>query len=153
MKKLLALSLALICLVGLTGCKNSTPGIYYFKGIHDSFELNDCMLIVEDSSEIFKGGTLSITQPELFENVVSCNMRFYILFEDESIYTFRTIKMDDLSNGSELNGSSLGNGGSTNGASLVELSKNFDRNLWFELKTKDVNGIENEYQIPLELIK
>lgn len=153
MKKLLLLSLAFVCLVGLSGCKHDNLESYYFKGVHDSFEINGCSLTVEDSNEIFKGGTLSIIQPELFENVVSCNMRFYILFEDDSIYKFRTIKLDDLSNGSELNGISLGNGGSTNGASLVELSKNFDRNFWFELITKDVNGIENIYQIQLELIK
>ena len=150
MKKLFVLILSFICMFSLTGCNASQT--INFSGTHDYFKVEGVSLTITEDSEMFDYGTLIVTEPSAFENVVSCEMKFFTVKNDErnypAIYT-ATFEPE----GSELTEIILGNGGSINGSKHTsDLLKNGEAELWFELKIKDNDDTENVYQIQLTVI-
>lgn len=82
------------------------------------------------------------------ENIYAFTVRRYILFDDETTYSFSSMTntSDDPSSTIDLNGLKLGTGNINRW-----LLENKNSILCYELKTTDVNGIENVYKVEMEL--
>ena len=150
MKKLLAIALGLICVIGLFGCNNTKQEdetTYSFNGEHENFTISNGSIILSGEEQKFYGGELTITQPSIFENVTSYSTCFYTLRNGERAQ-FSSTMVTGLTGNSAPNGKKLGYA-SSNG----HMISNLEEGLWFELKTIDADGTENVYQIELELTK
>ena len=126
---------------------------YSFYGNHEDFGIVNGLISLTGTEETFDGGDLEITNLALFEKVTSYTTTFYTFINGEQNII--------LSNGvvGHTGGSANVNIdlGSISGEDVlgIEMTKSDDlkENLWFELKTKDWNGIETVYQIQLIVIK
>lgn len=150
MKKLVALILAVACVIGLLGCNNTKQEeeiTYYFSGEHDYFTISNCSIIMSDTEQKFDGGELTITQPSIFKKVTSYSTCFYTLRNGERDI-FHSTTAEGLTGDSVPNGQKLGKASSTG-----LMISNLEQGLWFELITMDANGTENTYQIELTLTK
>ena len=148
MKRLIAIVLALVCAIGLAGCNNTEQEdvtTYYFSGEHEYFTISNGSIILSSKGQEFYGGELTITQPGIFENVTSYSAIFYTLRNGEHA-PFQATTATGLTSGSTPNGVKLGKASSTG-----FIISNLEQGLWFELKTTDVHGTENVYQIELTL--
>lgn len=146
MKKSFLFTFVLICLLVLSGCKNHE--IYKYAGENEYIKIEDCYLEIYDDSEIFHGGTLKLKDPSQFENIYAFTVRRYILFDDGTTYSFSSMTntSDDSSRTLDLDGLKLGTGNINRW-----LLENKNSTLCYELKTTDVNGIENVYKVEMEL--
>lgn len=153
MKKTIALVLALVCVVGTAGCilpisdSHDELSVYSFTGNHELFEIPNGIVVITDDMEVFDGGDLYLIQPEAFSDIVFYSARFYQIIDGEK----RTI----LFNGVEdMTGGTLNIEGDLGRISSADIIRSvLEENLWFELKTTDMSGKENTYQIPLTLEK
>ena len=158
MKKLIATILASLCAIGLSGCSNGRQAeeiTYHFTGAHECFSISNGSITLSGGEQPFSsegqefyGGELTITQPEIFENVTSYSTSFYTLYENGERNQFQSSTTTSETGISAPVGEELGSV-STTGAML----SNLEQGLWFELKTTDLDGTENTYQIQLELTK
>lgn len=155
MKKLMALVLALACVLIWVSCNNVQEEkalAYSFHGEHEYFSISNGSIVLDDKEEVFDGGNLETTQSDMFEGVVSYSTTFYTLINGErrvilsnavTDQTDGTVKVDGglgkISGKDAVSGNKVGN--------IDELKEN----LWFELKTTDLNGTERVYQIQLTL--
>ena len=148
--------IAMLCLcvvLMLAGC-NDTEQIttYTFRGEHDYFAISNGSITLSDAEEVFDGGDLQITQSGVFEEVASYSTTFYMIADGERRIILSNSVVDqtggpisiecDLGKGAG-DGFIIGN--------KVEKIDNLKENLWFELKTTDLNGNEEAYQVQLTL--
>ncbi len=149
MKKLIALVLMLICMLGLVGCSNHQEEVVTlsFRGEHEYFAISNGSIILNDSEEVFEGGNLEIVKPNLFVDVGSFSTAFYTVRNEEKHIILSNSVIDQT--GSEVNIS--GDLGKIAGSDIIGREIESIDNLWFELKTTDLNGKENVYQLQLTL--
>lgn len=155
MKKLIAMILAVVCVIGLSGCDNAKQPeeiTYNFIGEHECFRISNGSITLKqpfsDEKQGFYGGELTITQPDIFENVTSYSTSFYTLHENGERNQFQSSVVTNPTGISVPVEEQLGSI-STTGSMIGDL----EQGLWFELKTTDMNGAENAYQIELTLAK
>ena len=145
---------ALVGVIALIGGFSAIPAneeddlsVYSFTGTHELFEIPNGVVVLTDDKEVFDGGDLKIINPAAFSDIVFYSAKYYQIKDGEK----RTI----LFNGVEdMTGGTLdieGDLGRIASADIV--SDDLEGNLWFELKTTDMSGKENIYQIPLTLEK
>ena len=155
MKKLIILVLALVCVLSLAACKTTEQEqvvTYYFRGEHEYFAISNGSIVLSDTEEVFDGGKLSVIKTDLFDEIVSYTTTFYTL-EDEAQRTLMSNSVVDFTGGmihiegdlGRISGDGFIIGGK------VESIDELQENLWFELKTTDLNGEEEAYQIQLTL--
>ncbi len=155
MKKLIALVLVMLCVLALAGCNNTQQeqvSTYSFRGEHEYFAISNGSIVLSNKEEVFDGGDLEITQSGVFEEVASYSTTFYTLTNGER-GTILSNSVIDQTEGSVSVDSELG---SVSGDGIIIGSKvksvdELRENLWFELKTTDLIGKENVYQIQLTL--
>ena len=150
MRKLLALVFALVCVISLTGCNNTKQKdvtTYHFSGEHENFTISNGSIILSSKRQEFYGGELTITQPDIFENVTSYSTNFYTINNGERD-PFQSNTTTGQTDGAVPSSQKLGNAAS-NGIMI----SNLEQGLWFELITIDASGAENVYQIQLTLTK
>ena len=158
MKKLIAMILSFVCVVGLSGCSNGKQAeeiTYNFTGEHECFTISNGSITFSDGGQPFSGGEqkfyggeLTVTKPEIFEHVTSYSTSFYTLYENGERNQFQSSTTTSETGLSVPVGEGLGSV-SVAGSML----SNLEQGLWFELKTVDLDGRENTYQIQLELTK
>ena len=152
MKKLIVLLLALVCVLALTGCQERAS-TYSFRGEHEYFTISNGSITLEDKEIVFDGGNVEITQSGFFDEVASYTTTFYMLTNGEQKVILSNNKIhqtgEAMSIDSDL-GSISGKCVLGNGVKSVDDLKD---NLWFELKTTNLNGVENIYQIKLVVSK
>ena len=119
--------------------------IYSFYGENEFFTISNVTLSLSDSGQKFNAGELTITKPSLFESVTSYSTCFYTTINGERD-VFHSTNTTGLADDDAPNGRKLGTA-SSNGFMI----RNLEQGLWFELKTMDLNGTENAYQIQLTL--
>ena len=155
MKKLIAMVFVFSCMLCLVACNNAEQeqaAVYSFHGEHDYFTISNGSILFSDTDEVFDGGDLQITQSGGFEAVASYSTTFYTRTDGEQ----RTILSNSVI---DQTGSSVNVGGDLGKASgkgiiigsKVKSIEELKENLWFELKTTDLEGKENVYQIQLTL--
>lgn len=147
MKKLTALALAVLCALCLFGCasgKQEETTTWYFSGAHEYFTVSNCSVVLSDSEQKFYGGELTVTQPELFDNVTSYSTCFYTL-KKGAPDPFHSTTTTGLTDNSAPYGQKLGSASSTG-----RMISNLEEGLWFELRTINADGTEQVYQIELK---
>ena len=152
MKKLIALVLALLCVLGLVGCSNGKQeedSTYYFRGEHEYFSISNGSIVLNNTEEVFEGGNLEIVQSDLFTDIASFSTTFYTMRNEEKHIILSNSVVDKTGGSVNINGGL----GRISGADIIskEVENNDDwrDNLWFELKTTDLNDKENVYQLKL----
>lgn len=155
MKKLISLGLALACVFTLAGCNNTKQeetSTYSFRGENEYFAISNGSIVLSDSEEVFDGGNLSVIKTDLFDGVAAYSATFYAM-EDGAQRTLMSNSVIDYTGGSihieEDLGRISGDGIIVGGK--VENVDELRENLWFELKTADLSGKKNAYQIQLTL--
>ena len=121
--------------------------VYSFTGTHELFELPNGIVVLTNDKEVFDGGDLKIINPAAFSDIVFYSAKYYQIKDGEK----RTI----LFNGVEdMTGGTLDIEGDLGRIASADIIRDdLEGNLWFELKTTDMSGKENTYQIPLTLEK
>ena len=149
MKKLAAVIFVLICVLGIVGCHHDKQETltYSFRGEHEYFTISNGSIVFNDAEEVFEGGKLEIVQPEPFADVASYSTTFYTMKNGERNVIMSNSIIDKTGGTVNINGD-FGRVGGTN---LFGMANREVDNLWFELKTTDLNGAENVYQIQLVL--
>ena len=150
MKKLIALVLTLVSTLSLAGCNNTKEkqtSTYFFCGESECFAISNGSIILTDTEEVFDGGDLELTQSDLFEEVISYSTTFYTLTNGNRRPILSNSVIDQA--GSSVNLKS--DLGSISGEDIIDITNisELKENLWFELKTTDLNGEETVYQIHL----
>jgi len=156
MKKLIAVLLVFISMLSFVACSNAEQKevtVYSFHGEHELFAISNGSIILSETEEVFDGGELQITQSGVFETVASYSTTFYTLTDVEERILLSNTVIDQTGGTVNINGDL----GQISGKGVViggmgETIDNLKENLWFELKTTDLNGKENVYQIQLTLI-
>lgn len=154
MKKLIALLLALVCVFALASCSNTPdePVTLSIKGEHEYFAITNGSIVLSDTEEVFDGGDLQITQSGVFEAVASYSTTFYTLTDGEQRIILSNSVIDQTGGTVNVDGDL----GKVSGKGIIIGSKvksieEWKENLWFELKTTDLNGKETVYKIQLTL--
>lgn len=138
----------LACCVLLSGCgKDSTKEslvVYSFCGENANFSISNGVIVLSSTEEIFYGGNLD---GEL-SDVVGYSMTLYIPFgNDERILLSNSV--EDMTGGTI---SIAGEIGKVSGDILTATEiEELQNNLFFRLKTTNLKGEENEYQLQLAL--
>ena len=143
------------CMFLFTGCKTSTARseeqslrVYSFSGENESMSVSNGVIVLDGKDEICYGGDLKVMSDD-FADITAYSATIYINGSEKEIL---------LSNEAhDQTGETLevsGNIGKISGDLLRD--KDIDKwvdNLWFELKTTNLNGEENTYQLQLETRK
>ena len=152
MKKLIALVLALACVLALAGCQEQVSTCS-FRGEHEYFAISNGSITLEDKETVFDGGSIEITQSGFFDEIASYTTTFYMLTNGEQKVILSNTEINQTGSATTIDsdlGSISGEGVLGNEVKSVDDLKD---NLWFELKTTDLNGTENIYQIQLVVSK
>jgi len=154
MKRFIALFLALVCVCALVSCSNTPdePVTVSFNGEHEYFAVLNGSIVLNDTEEVFDGGDLEITQSGVFEAVASYSTTFYTFVEGKQRVIMSNSVIDQTGGSVNVEGDL----GKASGKGIVIGSKvnkieDLRENLWFELKTTDLNGAETVYKIQLTL--
>lgn len=136
----------LVCCVLLSGCGNESTReslvVYSFSGENEMFSISNGVIVLNEGEEIFYGGNLV---GEL-SDIVAYSMTFYIQSGSDNIVL--------LSNSvTDMTGGTIGIAGETGKISGDVLKRaeedDLQNNLYFELKTTNLDGEENTYQLQL----
>ena len=148
--------IAMLCLcvvLMLAGC-NDTEQIttYTLRGEHDYFAISNGSITLSDAEEVFDGGDLQITQSGVFEEVASYSTTFYMIADGERRIILSNSVVDQTGGTISIEGDlGKGTGDGFIIGNKVEKIDDLKENLWFELKTTDLNGNEEAYQVQLTL--
>ena len=150
MKKFIVLVFAVVCVLALAGCQEQVSTCS-FRGEHEYFAISNGSITLEDKEAVFDGGSIEITQSGFFDEVASYTTTFYMLTNGEQKVILSNTEINQTGEATTIDsdlGSISGEGILGNEVKSVDDLK---ENLWFELKTTDLNGAENVYQIQLVL--
>ena len=152
MKKIRAVMLSLLaCTVLLAGCNTSSESneeqslkVYSFSGENEYISVSNGVIILDGKDEICYGGDLKVMSDD-FSDITTYSTTIYINGSEKEIL---------LSNGvDDQTGGTIdvsGNIGKISGDILGDSDDKLTDNLWFELKTTNLRGEENTYQVQLE---
>ena len=152
MKKIRAVMLSLLaCTVLLAGCNTSPESneeqplkVYSFSGENEYISVSNGVIILDGKDEICYGGDLKVMSDD-FSDITTYSTTIYINGSEKEIL---------LSNGvDDQTGGTIdvsGNIGKISGDILGDSDDKLTDNLWCELKTTNLSGEENTYQVQLE---
>ena len=153
MKKIMAVVLWLLaCTVLLAGCNTSSESneeqplkVYSFSGENEYISVSNGVIILDGKDEICYGGDLKVMSDD-FANITTYSTTIYINGSEKEIL---------ISNGADdQTGGTIdvsGNIGKISGDILRDSDADkLTDNLWFELKTTNLNGEESTYRVQLE---
>ena len=143
MKKIATIILSLlVCTVLFTGCGNSSKSsqeqslkVYSFSGNSESISVSNGVIVLAGKDEICYGGNLKVMSDDFADITAYCTT-IYVDGEEDSILLSHAV----ADNIGKISGDVLRDG---------DADKLAD-NLWFELKTTNLSGEENTYQVQLE---
>ena len=148
MKKIATIILSLlVCTVLFTGCGNSSKSkssqeqslkVYSFSGNSESISVSNGVIVLAGKDEICYGGNLKVMSDD-FADITAYSTTIYVDGEEDSILLSHAVA-DQTGGTIDVSGNILRDG---------DADKLAD-NLWFELKTTNLSGEENTYQVQLE---
>ena len=144
MKKIATIILSLlVCTVLFTGCGNSSKSsqeqslkVYSFSGNSESISVSNGVIVLSGKDEICYGGNLKVMSDD-FADITAYSTTIYV---DGEVADQTGGTIDVSGNIGKISGDVLRDG---------DADKLAD-NLWFELKTTNLSGEENTYQVQLE---
>jgi hypothetical protein len=142
--RVLLITVLYTCLLSSCGMKPAEEPlvVYSFSGENEMFSISNGVIVLNEGEEIFYGGNLD---GEL-SDIIAYSMTFYIQSGSDDIVL--------LSNSvTDMTGGTIGIAGET-GKISGDVLKNAEEddlqnNLYFELKTTNLGGEENTYQLQL----
>ena len=153
MKKIRAVMLSLLaCTVLLAGCNTSPESneeqplkVYSFSGENEHISVSNGVIILDGKDEICYGGDLKVMSDD-FSDITTYSTTIYINGSEKEILLSNSV--DDQTGGTI---DVSGNIGKISGYILRDSDADkLTDNLWFELKTTNLSGEENTYQVQLE---
>ena len=153
MKKIRAVMLSLLaCTVLLAGCNTSPESneeqplkVYSFSGENEYISVSNGVIILDGKDEICYGGDLKVMSDD-FSDITTYSTTIYINGSEKE--TLLSNGVDDQT-GETIDVS--GNVGQISGDILRDSDADkLTDNLWFELKTTNLNGEESTYRVQLE---
>ena len=159
MKKKMEVVLSLLaCTVLLAGCNTSSESneeqplkVYSFSGENEHISVSNGVIILDGKDEICYGGDLKAMSDD-FTDITTYSTTIYINGSEKEILLSNSV--DDQTGGTI---DVSGNIGKISGDILRDSDADkLTDNLWFELKTTNLSGEENTYQVQLkttEIIK
>ena len=156
MKKIRAVMLSLLaCTVLLAGCNTSSESneeqplkVYSFSGENEYISVSNGVIILDGKDEICYGGDLKVMSDD-FSDITTYSTTIYINGSEKAILLSNSV--DDQTGGTI---DVSGNIGKISGDFLRDsddkLTDKLTDNLWFELKTTNLSGEENTYQVQLK---
>ena len=153
MKKIMAVVLWLLaCTVLLAGCNTSSESneeqplkVYSFSGENEHISVSNGVIILDGKDEICYGGDLKAMSDD-FADITTYSTTIYINGSEKEILFSNSV--DDQTGGTI---DVSGNIGKISGDILRDSDADkLTDNLWFELKTTNLSGEENIYQVQLE---
>ncbi len=157
MKKITALLLiVLLCCVMLAGCNTSSSEdlkqdliVYSISGENEYLAISNGVIVLSPAEEIFYGGDLT-AKAEMFSDIASYSTTFYLL-SDNGNKVLLSNTVEDTEGGTVTVSGQTGK--ISGGKGMRTDIENMENNLYFELKTTDLNGNENIHQFPLSLVE
>ena len=152
MKKIRAVMLSLLaCTVLLAGCNTSPESneeqplkVYSFSGENEYISVSNGVIILDGKDEICYGGDLKVMSDD-FSDITTYSTTIYINGSEKEILLSNGV--DDQTGGTiDVSGKI----GKISGDILGDSDDKLTDNLWFELKTTNLSGEENTYQVQLE---
>ena len=153
MKKIMKVILSLLaCTVLLAGCNTSSESneeqslkVYSFSGENEYISVSNGVIILDGKDEICYGGDLKVMSND-FADVTTYLTTIYINGSEKIILLSNSV--DDQTGGTI---DVSGNIGKISGDILRDSDADkLTDNLWLELKTTNLSGEENIYQVQLE---
>lgn len=153
MKKIMTVMLSsLVCTVLFTGCSTSPKSneeqplkVYSFSGENEYISVSNGVIILNGKDEICYGGNLKVMS-DSFDNITTYSTTIYINGSEKE--TLLSNGIDDQTGGTV---DVSGNIGEISGDIFRDSDADkLTDNLWFELKTTNLSGEENTYQMQLE---
>ena len=153
MKKKMEVMLSLLaCTVLLAGCNTSSESneeqplkVYSFSGENEHISVSNGVIILDGKDEICYGGDLKAMSDD-FTDITTYSTTIYINGSEKEILLSNSV--DDQTGGTI---DVSGNIGKISGYILRDSDADkLTDNLWFELKTTNLSGEENIYQVQLE---
>ena len=153
MKKIMAVVLWLLaCTVLLAGCNTSSESneeqplkVYSFSGENEHISVSNGVIILDGKDEICYGGDLKAMSDD-FTDITTYSTTIYINGSEKEILLSNGV---DNQTGGTIDVS--GNIGKISGYILRDSDADkLTDNLWFELKTTNLSGEENTYQLQLK---
>ncbi len=145
-KVIRVLLITVFCTCLLLAC-SSKPAeeslvVYSFSGENEIFSISNGVIVLKEGEEIFYGGNLD----GKLSDIVAYSMTYYIQSDSDDIIL--------LSNSvTDMTGGTIGIADETGKISGDILKKaeedDLQNNLYFELKTTNLDGEENTYQLQL----
>lgn len=142
--RVLLITVLYTCLLSSCGMKPAEEPlvVYSFSGENEMFSISNGVIVLNEGEEIFYGGNLD---GEL-SDIIAYSMTFYIQSGSDDIVL--------LSNSvTDMTGGTIGIAGETGKISGDVLKSaeedDLQNNLYFELKTTNLSGEENTYQLQL----
>ncbi len=155
MKKVTTILLALFGSALLfTGCGVSSESnqeqslkVYSFSGENNFISVSNGVIVLDAKDEIYYGGDLEV-KPDEFSDITTYSATIYLNKGNERV-TLISNSFEDKTGGT------IGVSGDI-GKITGDIIRDSDidklvNNLWFELKTTDLKGQENTYQLQLEM--
>ena len=153
MKKKMEVMLSLLaCTVLLAGCNTSSESneehplkVYSFSGENEHISVSNGIIILDGKDEICYGGDLKAMSDD-FTDITTYSTTIYINGSEKEILLSNSV--DDQTGGTI---DVSGNIGKISGDILRDSDADkLTDNLWFELKTTNLSGEENTYQVQLK---
>ena len=152
MKKIMVATLSLLAYaVLLAGCNTSTESneeqslkVYSFSGENEYISVSNGVIILDGKNEICYGGDLKVISDD-FVDITTYSTTIYINGSEKE--TLLSNSVDDQTGGTI---DVSGNIGKISGDFLRDSDDKLTDNLWFELKTTNLNGEESTYRVQLE---
>lgn len=153
MKKIIIFLLLLTFVFSFAGCAATEQhaSVYSFSGGNEYFSINNGVIVLDDSTEVFYGGNIS-AEEEYFAEATSYSVTFYISSNGEKNVILSS-KVVDLT-GEAVNFS--GEIGSISGDDVLTQNKIDDiddlrYSLYCDLSVTNKDGTENVYSVQMNL--
>ena len=148
-KTIAALLLAILCFTIPAGCDGPARGgqapsvsVYSFSGENGLLSISNGVIVVSGQEQTFYGGDLSAEQKN-FAGVAAYTGTFYVLSGGEKSPLLSNSIVDETGGTIDISGKT----GKVSGSALITDVEALSNGLWFELKTVDLHGAENVYQL------
>ena len=142
--RVLLITVLYTCLFSSCGMKPAEEPlvVYSFSGENEMFSISNGVIVLNEGEEIFYGGNLD---GEL-SDIIAYSMTFYIQSGSDDIVLLSN-SVNDMTGGTI---SIAGETGKISGDVLKGAEEDDLQNkLYFELKTTNLDGEKNTYQLPL----
>ena len=154
MRKIMTAVLAVVLLTAiLSGCnqtaekkQDSSVQVYSISGENEYFSLSNGVIVLNTEEEVLYGGVLEEKDPAL-SDIKDFTTTFYVM-DGEARHELLTVSVVDQTGGSAH---VAGDTGKISGANILHGAEAQDwmNNLYFELKTTDMSGLEIVFTLQL----